>query len=51
MIIQKKKLGKDICNKILKIYNSETEIDIEELPNQFVFKTNHGSMSVRYMKR
>ena len=39
----KKKLGKDICNKILKIYNSETEIDIKELPNQFVFKTNHGS--------
>ena len=39
----KKKLGKDICNKILKIYNSEKEIDIKELPNQFVFKTNHGS--------
>ena len=30
----------------LKIYNSETEIDIEELPNQFVFKTNHGSESL-----
>ena len=39
----KKKLGKDICNKILKIYHSEKEINIKELPNQFVFKTNHGS--------
>ena len=39
----KRKLGKDICNKILKIYHSEKEIDIHELPNQFVLKTNHGS--------
>ena len=39
----KRKLGKDICNKILKIYNSEKEIEIEDLPNQFVLKTNHGS--------
>ena len=39
----KKKIGKDICNKILKIYHSEKEIDIKELPNQFVIKTNHGS--------
>ena len=39
----KRKLGKDICNKILKIYDSEKEINIEELPNQFVLKTNHGS--------
>jgi hypothetical protein len=39
----KKKLGKDICNKILKIYHSEKEIDLNELPNQFVLKTNHGS--------
>ena len=38
----KRKLGKDICNKILKIYHSEKEIDINELPNQFVLKTNHG---------
>ena len=37
------KLGKDICNKILKIYDSEKEIDLNKLPNQFVFKTNHGS--------
>ena len=39
----KRKLGKDICNKILKIYHSEKEIDVNELPNQFVIKTNHGS--------
>ena len=39
----KKILGKDICNKILKIYNSEREINIRELPSQFVLKTNHGS--------
>jgi len=39
----KKKIGKDICNKILKIYNSEKEISIKDLPNQFVIKTNHGS--------
>ena len=39
----KRKLGKDICNKILKIYHSEKEINIKELPNQFVLKTNHGS--------
>jgi hypothetical protein len=30
-------------NKILKIYNSEKEINIKQLPNQFVLKTNHGS--------
>jgi hypothetical protein len=39
----KRKLGKDICNKILKIYHSEKEIDLNDLPNQFVLKTNHGS--------
>ena len=39
----KKKLGKDICNNILKIYNSEKEIHLKELPNQFVLKANHGS--------
>ena len=39
----KRKLGKDICNKILKVYHSEKEIDINQLPNQFVLKTNHGS--------
>ena len=39
----KKKLGKDICNKILKIYNNINEININELPNQFALKVNHGS--------
>ena len=39
----KHKLGKDICNKILKIYNNVNEINIEELPQKCVIKTNHGS--------
>ena len=39
----KKKLGKDMCNKILKIYNNVDEINLNELPNQFALKTNHGS--------
>ena len=38
-----KKLGKDICNKILKIYNNIDEININELPDKFVLKANHGS--------
>ena len=39
----KQKLGKDICNNILKVYNNTNEININELPNQFALKTNHGS--------
>ena len=39
----KEKLGKDICNKILRIYNNAKEIKFDELPNQFALKTNHGS--------
>ena len=39
----KKKLGKDICNKIIKIYNSEDQINFNELPEKFVLKANHGS--------
>ena len=39
----KKILGKDICNKILKIYNNIDDIQLSELPNKFVIKTNHGS--------
>ena len=42
MIFQKKKLGKDICNKILKIYKNAKEIKLDELPEKFVLKTNHG---------
>lgn len=36
-------LGKDICVPILKIYNSTDEIDINELPQKFILKCNHGS--------
>ena len=39
----KRILKKDICNKILKIYNDSNEINIDELPEKFVLKTNHGS--------
>ena len=34
----KKKLGIDICNKILKIYNNSEEINFNELPNEFVLR-------------
>jgi len=37
------KLGKDICNKIIKIYDNEKQIKLEELPEKFVLKANHGS--------
>ena len=39
----KKKLGKDICVPILKIYNDSKDINIDELPDKFVLKCNHGS--------
>ena len=39
----KRILKKDICNKILKIYDNPDQINIDELPEQFVLKTNHGS--------
>ena len=35
-------LGKDICTPILKIYNNTDEINLEELPEKFVLKCNHG---------
>ena len=38
-----KKLGKDICVPIIKIYNDSNEIKLEELPDKFVLKCNHGS--------
>ena len=38
-----KKLGKDLCAPILKIYNNTEEIKLEELPDKFVLKCNHGS--------
>jgi len=39
----KKILGKDICAPILKIYNSSDEIYLNDLPDKFVLKCNHGS--------
>ena len=38
-----KKLGKDICVPILKVYNDSNEIKMEDLPDKFVLKCNHGS--------
>ena len=37
------KIGKDICNKIIKIYDNIEQINLNELPNKFVLRTNHGS--------
>lgn len=39
----KKILGKDICVPILKIYRNSYEINLDELPDKFVLKCNHGS--------
>lgn len=39
----KKILGEDICPPILKIYNNVDEINLNELPEKFVLKCNHGS--------
>lgn len=39
----RKILGKNICIPILKIYDNVEEINLDELPNQFVLKCNHGS--------
>ena len=36
-------LGKDICVPILKVYENSNDIDLDELPNKFVLKCNHGS--------
>ena len=36
-------LGKDICAPILKIYNDINDINLDELPEKFVLKCNHGS--------
>ena len=36
-------LGKDICTPILKIYNDIDQINLDELPEKFVLKCNHGS--------
>ena len=39
----KRILGKDICVPILKVYKNEDEINLDELPEKFVLKANHGS--------
>jgi len=39
----KKILGKDICTPILKVYEKVEEINLNELPEKFVLKANHGS--------
>lgn len=39
----KKILGKDICPPILKIYSNVDEINLDELPDKFILKCNHGS--------
>ena len=36
-------IGKDICVPILKIYENANDINLEELPERFVLKCNHGS--------
>lgn len=36
------KLGKDICVPIIKVYNSPNDINLQELPEKFVLKCNHG---------
>ena len=38
-----KKLGKDICVPNIKIYNDTKEIKLDELPDKFALKYNHGS--------
>ena len=55
-------LGKDICNRIIKVYDNVNQINFTELPEQFVLKTNHGSsfnffvynktkLNIKYAKR
>ena len=39
----KKILGEDICAPIIKIYKTPDDINLEELPEKFVLKCNHGS--------
>lgn len=37
------KLGVDLCVPIIKIYRDVNEINLDELPDSFVLKCNHGS--------
>ena len=36
-------MGKDICVPIIKIYKDSNDIKLEDLPDKFVLKCNHGS--------
>ena len=38
----KRVLGEDLCVPIIKTYDSINEIKLDELPNRFVMKANHG---------
>lgn len=46
----KTKLGEEYLIPIYGVWNSFDEIDFDQLPNQFVLKTNHGSGSVVIVK-
>lgn len=39
----KNKLGRDISIPIIKVYNNFDEIEFDNLPKNYVIKTNHGS--------
>lgn len=39
----KEKLGIDLCIPILKVYDNVDDINLDELPEQFVIKCTHGS--------
>ena len=39
----KKIIGEDICVPILKVYKDIEDINLDELPDKFVLKCNHGS--------
>ena len=38
----KEKLGLDICVPVIKIYETPNDLNLNELPNKFVLKCNHG---------
>ena len=42
----KEKIGEEYLIPLLGVWNSVREVDFEQLPNQFVMKTNHGSGDV-----
>lgn len=39
----KEKIGSDICVPLLKVYDSPDDINLNELPDKFILKTNHAS--------